>query len=93
MRHPTSAGVPKGVLMNTTGYGRLIEALTAVQAGLLTIYDRCKAADRGMVMTNVRVLQKHGGKRPDWRAAVCVIDSFGFPSEQLTTLGDNSRVD
>ena len=46
-----------------------MEALTAVQIGLLTIYDMCKAADRGMVMTNVRVLEKHGGKSGDWTAA------------------------
>ena len=39
-----------------------MEALTAVQVGLLTIYDMCKAVDRGMVMTDVRVLEKHGGK-------------------------------
>ncbi|XAH23282.1 cyclic pyranopterin monophosphate synthase MoaC [Xylophilus sp. GW821-FHT01B05] len=39
-----------------------MEALTAVQVGLLTIYDMCKAADRGMVMTDVQVLEKHGGK-------------------------------
>jgi cyclic pyranopterin phosphate synthase len=45
-----------------------MEALTAVQVGLLTIYDMCKAADRGMVMTNVRVLEKHGGKSGDWTA-------------------------
>ncbi len=45
-----------------------MEALTAVQVGLLTIYDMCKAADRGMVMTNVRVLEKHGGKSGDWHA-------------------------
>jgi cyclic pyranopterin phosphate synthase len=45
-----------------------MEALTAVQVGLLTIYDMCKAADRGMVMTNVRVLEKHGGKSGDWQA-------------------------
>jgi cyclic pyranopterin phosphate synthase len=45
-----------------------MEALTAVQVGLLTIYDMCKAADRGMVMTNVRVLEKHGGKSGDWSA-------------------------
>jgi cyclic pyranopterin phosphate synthase len=44
-----------------------MEALTAVQVGLLTIYDMCKAADRGMVMTDVRVLEKHGGKSGDWR--------------------------
>ena len=47
-----------------------MEALTAVQVGLLTIYDMCKAADRGMVMTNVRVLEKHGGKSGDWTAAL-----------------------
>lgn len=39
-----------------------MEALTAVQIGLLTIYDMCKAADRGMVITDVRVLEKRGGK-------------------------------
>ena len=45
-----------------------MEALTAVQVGLLTIYDMCKAVDRGMVMGDVRVLEKHGGKSGDWRA-------------------------
>ena len=39
-----------------------MEALTAVQVALLTIYDMCKAVDRGMTMTDVRVLEKHGGK-------------------------------
>jgi cyclic pyranopterin monophosphate synthase len=39
-----------------------IEALNAVQIGLLTIYDMCKAVDRGMVIQDVRVLEKHGGK-------------------------------
>jgi cyclic pyranopterin phosphate synthase len=47
-----------------------MEALTAVQVGLLTIYDMCKAVDRGMVMGDVRVLEKHGGKSGDWHAAV-----------------------
>ena len=45
-----------------------MEALTAVQIGLLTIYDMCKAADRGMVMGEIRVLEKHGGKLGDWVA-------------------------
>ncbi len=45
-----------------------MEALTAVQVGLLTIYDMCKAADRGMVMGEIRVLEKHGGKSGDWMA-------------------------
>jgi cyclic pyranopterin phosphate synthase len=39
-----------------------MEALTAVQITLLTIYDMCKAADRGMTITNVKLLEKHGGK-------------------------------
>ncbi len=39
-----------------------MEALTAVQVGLLTVYDMCKAADRGMVMEGIRVLEKQGGK-------------------------------
>ena len=45
-----------------------IEALGAVQVGLLTIYDMCKAVDRGMLMTDVRVLEKRGGKSGDWTA-------------------------
>ncbi len=43
-----------------------MEALTAVQVGLLTVYDMCKAADRGMVMDGIRVLHKSGGKSGDW---------------------------
>ena len=46
-----------------------MEALTAVQVGLLTVYDMCKAVDRGMVMGDIRVLEKHGGKSGDWVAA------------------------
>ena len=45
-----------------------MEALTAVQLGLLTIYDMCKAADRGMVMGDIRVLHKSGGKSGLWVA-------------------------
>jgi cyclic pyranopterin phosphate synthase len=45
-----------------------MEALTAVQVGLLTVYDMCKAADRGMVMTDIRVLEKRGGKSGEWVA-------------------------
>lgn len=39
-----------------------IEALAAVQLALLTIYDMCKAVDRGMVINNVRVMEKRGGQ-------------------------------
>ena len=45
-----------------------MEALTAVQVGLLTVYDMVKAIDRGMVMDNIRVLEKHGGKSGAWVA-------------------------
>jgi cyclic pyranopterin phosphate synthase len=45
-----------------------MEALTAVQVGLLTVYDMCKAADRGMVMGDIRLLRKSGGQSGDWVA-------------------------
>jgi cyclic pyranopterin phosphate synthase len=46
-----------------------MEALCAVQIGLLTVYDMCKAADRGMVIDGVQVLEKSGGKSGHWVAA------------------------
>ncbi len=46
-----------------------MEALTAVQVGLLTVYDMCKAVDRGMVIGGVRLLEKHGGKSGSFVAA------------------------
>ena len=46
----------------------LLEALTAVQVALLTIYDMCKAADRGMTITDVKLLEKQGGKSGHWVA-------------------------
>ena len=45
-----------------------MEALTAVQTGLLTIYDMLKAIDRGMTITDVRLLEKSGGKTGTWNA-------------------------
>ena len=47
-----------------------MEALTAVSVALLTIYDMCKAADRGMVMGGIRLLEKQGGKSGHWQAEV-----------------------
>ncbi|MCD5361398.1 MULTISPECIES: cyclic pyranopterin monophosphate synthase MoaC [Chromobacterium] len=44
-----------------------MEALTAANVGLLTIYDMCKAVDRGMVIEGVRLLEKEGGKSGHWR--------------------------
>jgi cyclic pyranopterin monophosphate synthase len=46
-----------------------MEALTAVSVGLLTIYDMCKAMDRGMRIEGIRLLEKEGGKSGHWRAA------------------------
>ncbi len=45
-----------------------MEALSAVSVGLLTIYDMCKSADRGMVISEIKLLEKHGGKSGDWLA-------------------------
>lgn len=47
-----------------------MEALTAVQVALLTIYDMCKAVDRGMIMTDVCLQEKAGGKSGHWQRSV-----------------------
>ncbi len=58
------------VTAETTGQtGVEMEALTGVQVALLTIYDMCKAVDRGMLIDGVRLLQKSGGKSGDWQRA------------------------
>jgi cyclic pyranopterin phosphate synthase len=46
-----------------------MEALTAVNVGLLTIYDMCKAVDRGMTVRDVRLIEKHGGKSGSYVSA------------------------
>lgn len=46
-----------------------MEALTSVQVALLTVYDMCKAVDRGMVISGVRLLEKRGGKSGDFYAS------------------------
>ena len=65
----TNSAVHCQVQAETVGRtGVEMEALTAVQIGLLTIYDMCKAVDRGMVMGDIRLLEKQGGKSGHWRA-------------------------
>ena len=64
---PPADGAPAAVActtrVETVGpTGVEMEALTAVNVALLTIYDMCKAVDRGMTITCVRLLEKHGGK-------------------------------
>jgi cyclic pyranopterin phosphate synthase len=54
-------------IVETTGQtGVEMEALTAVQIALLTVYDMCKAVDRGMVMKKIRLKKKSGGKSGVW---------------------------
>jgi cyclic pyranopterin phosphate synthase len=54
--------------VDTSGQtGVEMEALTAVQISLLTVYDMCKAMDRGMTMTDIGLLSKSGGKTGDWQ--------------------------
>jgi len=55
------------VTVETVGRtGVEMEALTAVSAALLTIYDMCKAVDRGMQLENIRLIEKRGGKSGNW---------------------------
>ena len=51
----------------TAATGVEMEALTAVQVGLLTLYDMLKSADRAMTIGPVRLLEKHGGRGGSWR--------------------------
>jgi cyclic pyranopterin monophosphate synthase len=63
VQHPGSTGIACTATVETVGAtGVEMEALTAVQIALLTIYDMCKAVDRGMTIHDVRVLEKHGGE-------------------------------
>lgn len=66
---PASARISCRATVETVGpTGVEMEALTAVQIALLTIYDMCKAADRGMTITDVKLLEKHGGKSGSFKA-------------------------
>ena len=58
----TSSVLCKATVETVGPTGVEMEALTAVSVALLTIYDMCKAVDRGMVMTEIKLLEKHGGK-------------------------------
>jgi cyclic pyranopterin phosphate synthase len=65
---PGLSGVRCTAQVETTGpTGVEMEALCAVQIALLTVYDMCKAVDRGMVMTSVQLREKLGGRSGHWR--------------------------
>lgn len=64
---------PDGIAVTATAActgktGVEMEALTATSAALLTIYDMAKAIDKGMVISDIRLLSKSGGKSGDWNA-------------------------
>ncbi|MFM6949459.1 MAG: cyclic pyranopterin monophosphate synthase MoaC [Novosphingobium sp.] len=64
-----SDGIRVTAMSRLTGQtGVEMEALTATSIALLTIYDMAKALDRGMVIGDVRLLEKRGGKSGDWKA-------------------------
>jgi len=65
-----SSAIECVVVTETLGRtGVEMEALTAVNIALLTIYDMCKAIDRGMTMTQIKLLEKQGGKSGHWQAS------------------------
>ncbi len=65
---PDDSRVHCVVSVETTGQtGVEMEALMAVQVTLLTIYDMCKAVDRGMTIENIQLLEKSGGKSGHWK--------------------------
>jgi len=64
---PTQNAVICQTIVKTAGQtGVEMEALTAVQIALLTVYDMCKAVDRGMTIENIRLKKKAGGKSGTW---------------------------
>jgi cyclic pyranopterin phosphate synthase len=66
---PKDSSVSCRTTVETRGQtGVEMEALTATQVALLTVYDMCKAVDRGMTMEGIRVVRKSGGKSGDWSA-------------------------
>ncbi|MBV7457056.1 cyclic pyranopterin monophosphate synthase MoaC [Acidovorax sp. sif1233] len=80
-RQPGTIGIVCSATVETVGpTGVEMEALTAVQITLLTIYDMCKAVDRGMSIHDVCIVEKHGGK------------SGSFVTERLAELGGETRL-
>jgi cyclic pyranopterin phosphate synthase len=66
---PADGGLAVAARVKTTGQtGVEMEALTAASIALLTLYDMLKAAEKGMVIEQVRLVEKTGGKSGDWRA-------------------------
>ncbi len=71
----------------TAATGVEMEALTAVQVGLLTLYDMLKSADRAMTIGPVRLLEKHGGRGGSWRHPEAPAAAVGEAADSRTTDG------
>lgn len=64
---PTNSAITCTATVKTSGQtGVEMEALLAVEIGLLTIYDMCKSIDRGMIIDDIKLLKKQGGKSGEW---------------------------
>jgi cyclic pyranopterin phosphate synthase len=73
---PNGSGLRLQATARTTGStGVEMEALTAVQVGLLTLYDMLKSADPAMTITGVRLLSKSGGRHGDWQRAEAGVEA------------------
>ena len=68
-REQESAVQARATVRTQSQTGVEMEALTAVEIALLTIYDMCKAVDREMTLTDIRLLSKSGGRSGDWSRA------------------------
>ncbi len=66
--HPNQAIACQAAAETVGRTGVEMEALTAASVALLTIYDMCKAVDRGMAIENIRLLEKLGGKSGHWKS-------------------------
>lgn len=75
IQEPQATQAPSVVcqaIVETVGpTGVEMEALTPVRVALLSIYDMCKAADRGMIITGVKLVEKHGGKSGSYVSSDC----------------------
>lgn len=66
--HDEACAIEAISIVKTTGKtGVEMEALTAVNIALLTIYDMCKAVDKGMILTEIKLMEKSGGKSGHWK--------------------------
>jgi cyclic pyranopterin monophosphate synthase len=77
LHHADSAVECRATVETQGRTGVEMEALTSVTVALLTIYDMCKAADRGMRFESISLLEKAGGRSGHWRAEVSETQSGG----------------